>query len=204
MNDATIHTEIRTTIARLELCSTASVQAYNPSGGPSSEHPGGRRPPGVSFTAADWYRHRLACLDAGQPRRIKNECDVKVRDTYEQLLGDTRDELAAITGRTEKAPERRVGKLDTEQGIDAAVKEDAHGKPAEQVAASLGLSVFIVRRIYVAEGLDPHDGHELSTERQDRELEVARLAEQGMGERQIGLALRLARGTVRKAMGKAA
>lgn len=196
--------DLRTLLARLELCSTAPAAKLDTDGGHSSEHPGGKRPPGTTTTAADWYRYRLHLLDQGRPRRVDDGQGGKVRDTYERLLSDARRELEQITGRTDRAPERRTAPMDTREGVQQAARQDAPGKPADQVARQFGVTEFTVRRWYVEWQLDPLTGEALSDAREDRSAEVARLAAQGMGERSIALALGIARGTVRKALGKAA
>lgn len=196
-----LHREIRTTLARLSLISEASTQSFNSNGGRSCENPGGKRPPGSSKTADEWYRDRLADLDAGHGRRVpvKPGDKAKMRDTYEKLLGDAKRELEAITGRTDKAPQAAKA-----MDVKLIAEEDAPGVPADKLSDRLGVSPFQMTRWYVDWQLDPLTGESLSTEKADRSFEVARLAAQGMGERSIALALGVARGTVRKALGKAA
>jgi len=191
-----IHTEIRTTLARLELCSSASCQAFDPNGGAhETEHPGGKRPPGPESTAAEWYRRRLHALDAGHPRRVNNKHDVKVRDSYEHLLSDARSELQAITGRTDTAPRARISQLDTEQGLEHAIREDAPGEPADEVAGRLNVSIFIVRRVYVELGLDPHDGLPIGDGGSLRE-QALDMGERRFTVRQISMYLKVPKSTV--------
>jgi hypothetical protein len=202
-----LHTQIRTTLARLELCSSAATQAFNPGGGRNTdEHPGGKRPPG-GYGADSWYRARLTDLDNGHPRRVPREPgdNIKVRDTYQRLLNDARAELASITGRNDKAPGRHVAKLDNDQGIQDAVLEDAPGKPAEQVAVKLGVSRFLVRRIYITAGLDPHDGTRRDTATDTAQQARARLmAANGQTQKQIAFSLNVNQGTVSRWLNRCA
>lgn len=199
MADPLREAPLRTILARLELCSTASTQSFDADGGHSTENPGGKRPPGAAFTAADWYRWRLHLLDLGRPLRVDGEHGGKTRDTHERLLDDARRELQQITGRTEKAPQAAKA-----MDVKRIAQEDAPGVPAGRLADRLGVSSFQMTRWYVDWQLDPLTGEALSDAKENRGAEVARLAAQGMGERSIALALGVARGTVRKALGKAA
>lgn len=207
MNDADLHREIRTTLARLELCSSAKTQTFNPSGGRSTdEHPGGKRPPG-GYGEDGWYRDRLHDLDHGRPRRVpKTPGDnVKVRYSYTLLLGHARAALETLTGRDGKSPVRHTAQLDTDKGTEDAVLEEAHGKPADQVAIKLDVSRFLVRRIYIAAGLDPHDGTQRDgasdTEQQARAREMAA---NGQTQKQIAFSLKVNQSTVSRWLGRRA
>jgi hypothetical protein len=201
LTHAELHREIRTTLARLSLISEASTQSFDSNGGRSCENPGGKRPPGSSKTADVWYRDRLTDLDAGHGRRVPKErgSNVKVRDTYERLLGDARDELAQVTGRTEKAPERKGHKMDTKQGVQDAAFEDAPGKPADVIARQFGVTVFTARRWYVGWALDPRDGSVVGGEAEDEASLIVRaqeMARRGMTQKQIGKVLAKSQPTV--------
>jgi transposase-like protein len=199
-----LHTAIRTTLARLELVATASAMGYDKSGGRSCENPGGKRPPGDGFTADQWYRARLKDLDAGHGRRVDGEHGGKVRDTYERLLGDARKELAALTGRTDTAPTKREAPMDTPDGVKAAAKDDAPGKPSSVIARQFGVTEQMALRWYVEWERDPQDGQPLTTEAQDRAGRVGELRAQGYSERQIAMLTGKSKSTVRRKLGKAA
>ena len=198
--------EIRTVLARLELCSSAKTQTFNPGGGRSTdEHPGGKRPPGAAFTADEWFRYRLYDLDHGRPRRVprKPGDNIKTRDTLELLLRDARAELAALTGRTEKQPRKRAALLDNDKGVEQAVLEDAPNKPAEQIATRLGVSVFLVRRIYITAGLDPHDGTPRDgVTDSEKQAKAREMADKGYTQRGIALVLEVNQATVSRWLGR--
>jgi hypothetical protein len=219
IDDTALWAELRTTLAQLELVSSAPTCNYNPDGPGSDESTTDTptvNPPHLR------YKHRLHGVDQGLRRRLdaaEATGDHHQRETEQakahdwahqarrQIHKDAQAELAHITGRTDQPPAKHTAVLDTVDGIDQAVREDAPGKPADDVAAALGLSVFMVRRIYVDEGLDPHDGTVIdpnapAVERQRRARE---LADRGLSERQIRDLLGWKSTTqVRRALGRAA
>jgi hypothetical protein len=208
MSPEVLTRELRTILARLELVSTAPCCNYNPNGG---GEPTGL-PSGDTFPPHEHYRGRLASIDRGLQRRLdasEATGDTEQRDSEErkahawhhdarlQVLDAATKTLASLTGRTGEAPERHVGKLDTERGIEEAVKEDAPGVAADDLAARLGVSKFLVRRIYITEGLDPHDGSRRDgasdTERQAKARE---LSAKGVTQKQIAFSLGVNQATV--------
>lgn len=186
-DETALRTEIRTVLARLELCSTCSASAYDTSGSGDSEDPGGKRPLGPAFSADTWYRARLTDLDAGHPRKVPRKPgeNEKVRDTYEQLLRDARGELTSLTGHTDQAPHVKHHKMETPEGVKAAAHEDAPGKPADIIARQFGVTQFTARRWYVEWDLGPDDGKPLATTTQARTETVVQLLARGLSTRDI-------------------
>lgn len=199
MSDAQLDQQLRTILARLELVSTAPTQRYDASGGD-----GDSIGPSGGASPVDRYRRRLIDIDQGLQRRIdateatgdwheRDAEQAKARewhhDARASVLTDATRELAQLTGRDGHAPERHHGKLDTQKGIEEAISEDAPGKPAEQVASKLGLSVFIVRRRYAELGLYPVDGSAIAAAEPDDESLATRVKDmkrRGMTQTQIG------------------
>lgn len=200
--------ELRTVLARLELCSTASTQAFNADGGHTTENPGGKRPPGVNSTAADWYRWRLRLLDHGRPLRVDGDHGGKTRDTHDRLLADARRELEQITGRTDRAPQRITVVMDTREGVKTAAEQDAPGKPADQIARQFGVTEFTVRRWYVEWKLDPLDGASLTDRDAEDEADLIvrarEMARRGMTQKQIAMRLGKSQPTVSRYLRRAA
>ena len=201
--------ELRTILARLELVSTAGTYRFDM---PIGDDESGGVPPGDPSPPHEVYRRRLANIDRGLQRRLdaseatgdheqrvseERKAHAWHHDARLQVLKAATDTLKALTGRTGEAPERHVGKLDSERGIEEAVREDAPNHPADEVAAKLGVSKFLVRRIYITEGLDPHDGTRRDgasdTEGQARARE---LSAKGVTQKQIAFSLGVNQATV--------
>lgn len=208
MTPAELDKELRTTLARLELVSSAATCNYNPEGGGESNGV----PVGDRFPPHEVYRRRLAAIDKGLRRRLdasEATGDTEQRDREQrkalrwrhearcEVLKAAQATLAALTGRTGEAPERHVGKLDTERGIEDAVREDAPGVAADDLAARLGVSKFLVRRIYMTEGLDPHDGTPRDGAADtDGQARARELSAKGVTQKQIAFSLGVNQATV--------
>lgn len=214
--DAELDRALRTILARLELVSSAPTQRYDASGGDND----GMIALGAT-TPCDRYHRRLADIDRGLQRRLdaseatgdfhqRDAEESKAHDWHhsarESVLTDATRELAQLTGRDGSAPERRGGELDTEKGIAKAIEDDAPGKPAEDVAAKLGLSVFIVRRRYAELGLYPVDGTPMTTTETDtgQDAKVAEMKAKGLTSRQIAALLGMHQTQVIRAMKRVA
>lgn len=219
MNARELDQQLRLVLAQLELVSTAPTQAFDPGGG--KDDTGDGTPAGAAKTPADHFRVRLAGVQTGLQRRLdaaeatgdedqradeERKAHEIAHDQREAILSDAQREWRTLTGHDGEAPRARTADLDTEEGIEEAVLDEAPGKAADDVAAKLGLTVFTVRRLYVKAGLDPHDGtlvdaHSPIAERRRR---AKQMAERGMSERQIGKLLGVGKRTVRKDLGRAA
>ncbi len=217
MNATELDRELRTTIARLELVSCGPTCNYNPDGGGGS---GEGLPTGERHPPHEHYRHRLASIDRGLRRRLDaaeatgdaGQRSTEERDAHQwhhdarvDVLESARATLARLTGRTDEAPERKTAKLDTVAGVEEVVREEAPGKAADDLAAELKVSRFVVRRIYVTEGLDPHDGS-LRDGASDTERRARAWAMFGDGrtQKQIAFTLGVNQATVSRWLRKAA
>jgi hypothetical protein len=200
-----VEDEMRTILARLDLCSSAPTQSFDSDGGgKSGENPGGKRPPGENGKAGDYYRGRLDGLDVGLQRRLDSaeaigdfgEAETraaagrKARRWHEEkcaeILRAAKSELAQITGRDGEAPQRHIADLDNAEGIADAVADEAPGKPAKRVAEILGLNIFMVGRMYAELGLDPFDGTPIIAAPESVIERVLRYEAQGLTQKQIG------------------
>lgn len=228
MNDAALWAELRTTLARLELVSGASVGAYNSGGGggdAADESKGGKRPPGDPVSPADWFRGRLRTVEAGERRKLEQAVDVHAirlafawaKRAREQILTDARAELAELTGRSSAPPRPRDAALDRPGELEALVLKDGEGHPAEVVAVKFKLSEHMVRRIRRRATdpdtddpapRDPETGKPVVPDKvpagEERRRRAAAMVEQGMSERQIAFALGCDRKQVRRDLGRAA
>lgn len=219
MTPAELAQQLRLILAQLELVSTAPTQAFNPGGGKTDDSDGA--PAGAAKTPADHFRHRLTGIDTGLQRRLdateatgdheQREAEIRkahrwAHEQRETVLTAAQVEWKLLTGRDGEVPAHRVAAMDDERGVQQAIEEEAPGKPADDVAAKLGLSRFLVRRTYIRLGFDPHDGSrpQIVGPAADRQRRAREMAERGMTERQIMLALGVAKSTVRRDLGRAA
>lgn len=214
-----LHRALRTVIARLELLSSAPTQRLDRDGGGDGD--GG----GIAAitTPADRYRGRLRDIDGGLRRRLDaseatgdtGERRAEQRKAWtwhhnarESVLTDATRELAQLTGRDGEAPERHGGELDTAKGIAKAIAEEAPGKPAEEVAAKLGLSKFIVRRRYAELGLYPVDGTPIVDKSKPSEesllVRARDMKARGLTQKQIATNLGCDQGTVSRLLRRVA
>jgi hypothetical protein len=205
IDDADLWTQLRIVLAQLELCSSAPTTSYNPDGtaSESSADLPTVNPPHLR------YRQRLTGVAQGLQRRLdaaeaegnhnqRHAEQAKAHDWAHQarvqILKDARAELKHLTGRDGQPPARRTAELDTTTGIEHVIREEAAGKPADTLAAKLNISIFIVRRIYIAEGLDPHDGTPIGDGNSPRERALQ--MRDRFTIRQIALILKVPKSTV--------
>ncbi len=222
MTPAELDQQLRLILAQLELVSTAPTQAFNPGGGKTDDSDGA--PAGAAKTPADHFRGRLAGVQTGLQRRLdaaeatgdedqRNaeiaKAHARAHEQRETILTAAQREWKLLTGRDGEIPTQRVAAMDAPGGVDKAIEEEARGKPADDVAAKLGLTVFSVRRRYVEMGLDPVTGEALPTKGDDWRDVARELAGRRLSERQIVMVLK-SRGVqastsqVRRALGRAA
>ena len=215
LTPAELDKALRTTLARLELCSTTPAVSYTAAEGGGGEGGGIPR----AETAADPFRRRLAGIEAGLQRRLNGaeaigdegeraRAEREARDWSHDKRGDvlkaaTR-ELANLTGRTDKPPERKGAQADTEAGLREIVEEEAFGKPADQLAAELGVSKFMVRNMYRDAGYFPMDGSRLDGRTSADLASEARFMrdEKQMTQKQIGDHLGVRQSTVSRWLNK--
>lgn len=217
MTTAELDRELRTILARLEMVSVAPTQAFNPGGGKTDDGDGA--PAGTAHTPADHYRVRLAGVQTGLQRRLdaaeatgdtdQREAEERAahdiaHEQRETILTDAQREWKHLTGRDGETPRARTADLDSQKGIEDAIRDEAPGKPADDVAAKLGLTVFSVRRRYVEMGLDPTTGEPLPVEGDDLAGRVRDLKAKGLTSRQIAQLLNLHQTQVMRYLGRAA
>lgn len=177
--------------------------------------------PTTTGSSADGFRRRLQGIDTSFRRRLdatETLGDTNQRDhaaatawhwrhqARTSVLNAARAEHARLTGRTGTPPQPRTAKLDTDKGLRDIIEQDAAGKPADDLAIKLGVSKFVVRRIYQERGIDPLTGLEPQKARagEERRLRAREMADRGMSERQIAFALGCDRKQVRRDLGRAA
>lgn len=213
IDNTSLWTQLRITLAQLELCSSAPTTTYDPNGvagEPGTDIPT-VNPPHLR------YRKRLTGVTRGLQRRLdaaeaegnhdqRTTEQAKARDWAHharvQILHDARAELRHLTGRDGQPPARRTAELDTTTGIEHVIRQEAPGKPADTLAANLNISIFIVRRIYIADGLDPHDGTPIGDGNSPRERAIQ--MRDRFTIRQIALVLKVPKSTVHDWLRRAA
>jgi hypothetical protein len=204
---------LETILARLDMVSGAPIPAYNPSGGASSEDPGGKLPAGDNASPAAPFRRRLATAEHGYALRLASagEDEAAIDRAYASLrsaragiLHAAQRELESLTGRDGVIPRHHTAELDSAEGIADAVADEARGKPAKLVAERLGLTVFQVARVYVDLGLDPRDGTPRIASPESPIERAARYAAEGKTQKQIAALLRLSQPTVSRLLRSAA
>lgn len=211
--------QIRLILARLELISTAPTQAFNPGGGRTDAGDSGLA--GPTKTPADHFRVRLAGVQTGLRRRLdaaeatgdheqraaeERKAHRIAHEQRERILIDAQREWRQLTGRNGEAPEVRITPMDTKEGVQAAAKEDAPGKPSDVIARQFGVTEFTARRWYVKWKLDPEDGSKLTDGPDDAALteRAQEMARRGMTQKQIGMRLDIHQGTVSRLLRKSA
>jgi hypothetical protein len=128
----------------------------------------------------------------------------KQRDTYERLLEDARAELALLTGRDGKAPGEHKADIDSKEGFEKAVKEEAEmGRTAEATAIRFGGNKSHVARIYLEAGFLAN-GVRIDGKEAKEIAEARRMFGEGMRQTQIAMKLGVDQSTVSRWLRKAA
>ncbi len=217
--------DLDTILARLDMVSGAPTLNIDASGGASSENPGGKCPGGESSSPADPFRARLAQLDVDYERKVQQAVDDHALDLadgwwlaqHARIQRAAEAELQALTGRTHEPPSRHEAVLDDPGKLAEMVLTEGEGHPADAVAVRFKLSPHMVRRIRrravdnngEEQPRDPETGKplvpEVANTIEERNRRARAMADSGMSERQIRLALGLNSTTqVRRALGRAA
>ncbi len=207
---------LATILARLDMVAGVGAVNMDSSGGASCENPGGKRPGGEGHSPAEHYRTWHADerrqyerkLEQALDQYARNLAEVWLREKVRQIVHAAEAELAELTGRNGENPSKRTGELDSDLGVDKAVREEAPGKPAKWVADHLGLSIFAVNRIYTDMELDTRDGSEVAKPVDLADDDLRRRAHalraQGKTQKQIAMLLKLSQPTVSRYLRKKA
>lgn len=176
--------EARQILAKLELISHGSITAYNKSGGPSSEHPGGKRPEGNSNPPHIVYRLKMEARPGDIPALIREATQV-----WETLTGHTAEKRKPITVKTEAE----------------LIVEDGKGFTPYEVSLKFRCSETTVRKARLAAGRDTETGEaQRDIAPPDRLTEAIRLRKQGASFRTVEERTGISKSTLFDAMKRAA
>lgn len=185
--------EMRVILAKLELVSNGSVQAWNASGGHSGEPDdkvveqidrGTENPPHIVFR--EWYEGE------------------HTEEGRRSVIRAARKEYERITGRYEIRRERpKIEKTDLQILAERIVKE-GEGWTAREVADTLHTTITTVRSARLAAERDIDFGREVDVVDPDMRVRIEQRIAAGFTERQIATIEKISKSTVRRVIGKAA
>lgn len=201
-----LETQLRQTLAELELCSVTSAASLQASGRDTSDDIGGRRPPGDNHPPQDHYRHEWERLGREQEAAQLEGLPTIRFDRYRQeLLERAREELASIR----KQQKHVEIQAETDVALSKRIVREGDGFSVREVALALRVTETRVRRAVVELGADLSTGRirrmvVAQAADGDAHEHARRLAASGMTERQIRMVTGLPKTAVRLILGRAA
>lgn len=181
-----IDREFGDVLAKMTVLLYGPAQAFDKSGGRSSEHPGGRRPTGDNYPLHEEFREKYAQAVTRAERALVLADAIEARQRV----------LKGPQERPEETPEQREQRM-----ID-----DYAGWPAKDVALAMRTSASEVRHARARRALDPDTGEDplevptlSAAERQEK---ARRMKDQGMSAKRIALVLGVHYDTVRRDLGR--
>jgi hypothetical protein len=165
-----LHHRMQALLADMATLPYGQVMNYNASGGRSSEHPGGKRPAGVSMSVEDyWLREWRACRTVDDGRHV-------VRLAAEDLEHWRKSKAHAPN--------------ETQKQLYLRIVRSGEGWPARECAAALRETVKTVLAAREAHGRDPAKGLPL------KGADAQELLKRGNTVRYVEATLKVAKSTV--------